>query len=222
VAARCGRPVSWVIRTWDAGMGRYCLATIIALIAIGGLPSGLKVYLPTDGLIIGDSIIHQMRPFQQRMPYPLSDAQNHGVSGETSYMIAERLRNLLNPSIRYIFIEGGVNDFMFGLDNCIVNNYRSMIDPIRDDVTLYLIGILPVHDPSLIRDFRDKISSAKIEKIDNDLRGLCGKRINCHWMHNVQLMDVSGLTIDGLHLNYRGYRALAHAMSFTIPGKLMP
>lgn len=204
------------------GMQRYSAAAFIALLILGCLPSRLDLFTPTHTVIIGDSIVQQMLPFQHLLPYPISDAQNLGVSGETSRMIAQRLAKVLDKNVQHVFIEGGINDFMYGLDDEIVGNYKLMIETVSDSIAVYLIGILPVDMTVLINDFRQKISLPKIEKINNDIRILCKSHVNCHWTHNVESKDMLGMTTDGLHLNYRGYLTLGSAISAPSSNTIIP
>jgi lysophospholipase L1-like esterase len=203
-------------------MQRYSVAALIALLILGCLPSRLNLFTPTHTVIIGDSIVQQMLPFQHLLPYPISDAQNLGVSGETSRMIARRLANVLDKNVQHVFIEGGVNDFMYGSDDEIVGNYKLMIETVSDGTAVYLIGILPVDMAALINDFRQRISLPKIRKINNDIRILCKSYANCHWIPNFESKDMSGMTTDGLHLNYRGYLALGNAISVSASSTFMP
>ena len=68
---------------------------------------------PSTLVLLGDSIIDQMRPVQRTLPAPFSRATNLGVSGEVVAQIADQVRSI-PTNATHVLVEGGVNDLAKG------------------------------------------------------------------------------------------------------------
>jgi lysophospholipase L1-like esterase len=132
---------------------------------------------------------------------------NQGVSGDTTAMILERLRLVIQENPSHVFIMSGINDIYSEINNTeIVSNMTQIISLLKsNNIKPYIQSVLKVNYPQeevlkkniIIDQLNDQLYELTIdEKIEFiDLNKL--------------LSDVNGLkkefTKDGVHLNSSGY-----------------
>jgi lysophospholipase L1-like esterase len=151
--------------------------------------------------IFGDSIIEQMTPVQPSLAPPFNTALNYGISGQVSGQIADRVR----AAAPTVFLEGGTNDLLNpGLGDNIVASYRRMLDKLSG-IQVRIIGIPPVDEAALRPDWRPFINNAKVAEINAQLADLCRSYSNCHPIITAMQFNMSGHTLDGIHLRPAGY-----------------
>lgn len=123
--------------------------------------------------------------------------KNRGIGSNTTENVLQTLPYYLSYSPKKIFLEIGVNDIRYGLTDSLVWRYEKIIDAIRSkNVELYLFKIFPV--TGRYESFNDEV-----DKMNSKLAELASKK-NVPLIHVFDKLD-SSLTIDGLHLNSKGY-----------------
>jgi lysophospholipase L1-like esterase len=171
--------------------------------------------------IVGDSIVGQMMDMAAEMPGPLRSAVYISVGGNaTTAQIAGRIRTI-PPGTTHVIIEGGINDLASSdrksLDegsalDLIAANYDRMLQRLPPDMPVHIFGILPIEPAKLKAELRDKLSQGLIDDTNFEISMTFDKYANCTMAEDVQAMDMTGLTIDGIHPNAAGFRALARVL----------
>jgi lysophospholipase L1-like esterase len=109
----------------------------------------------------------------------------------------------------------GINDLYDGFDiQEIVLNYSRIIQKISEsspDTKIYVQSLLPINEKLLFRYFPDsKIKVKNILKLNNNLKDL-SRQFDLTYVDLYPLFMANGdqlnenLTLDGLHLNGKGY-----------------
>jgi lysophospholipase L1-like esterase len=91
-------------------------------------------------------------------------------------------------------------------------NYDRMLQRLPRDMPVLILGILPIEPAKLELALRVKLSQALIDDTNFEIAKACEKHPNCVTADDVQAMDMTGLTTDGIHLNAAGFRALARIL----------
>jgi lysophospholipase L1-like esterase len=157
-------------------------------------------------VLLGDSIIDQMRPLQWKMPPPFSRATNLGVSGEVVAQIADQVRSIPS-SATHVMIEGGVNDLIRGgSDSDVIAGYAAIFRSISRDKRIIVMGILPVEERLIGPDLLKLVNNFRIAGINAQLASSCSSIPNCTPALSLMSMDMSGETRDGIHLTAKAYR----------------
>ena len=162
--------------------------------------------------IVGDSVVSQMLPLQYRLPFPLSDAENNGISGATSLTILNILPQIIERRRKIIIIEGGVNDFRNNLIAETAANYDKIIRLIQPETIILVVGILPLETDVLIGEYRQVMSNEKIRAVNAEIALRCEKYANCRYLNHLESLPMRGMTTDGLHLNESGYQLIGSAI----------
>jgi lysophospholipase L1-like esterase len=181
--------------------------TIILLVALV-LAVGLIRYArppPSALTLLGDSILHQMAPIQSSLPPPLSGATNLGVNGSVVAQIAGRI-SLIPSTATHVLIEGGVNDLISGSASDIVPGYAAILQSIPRSKHVIVAGVLPVDEAALSAAYRQLVDNAKIAAINTQIVTLCASFPNCVPARSLMSMNMSGKTLDGIHLKDATYR----------------
>jgi lysophospholipase L1-like esterase len=146
----------------------------------------------------------------------LPQARNHGISGDITFGILERLDEVTEGKPAKVFILIGINDIARNIpDSVILDNYKRIITRIRTaspKTTIYFNSVLPVN-----KTFPEKAHFNKDEHIaavNEGLKKICAAE-------NIVLIDIHSrfldadkrldktYTYDGLHLNAEGYKLWA-------------
>ena len=142
------------------------------------------------------------------------DILNRGITGDRMECICERLAYLSNKKAKIWFIEGGINDLPgTGIDS-IFNQYKTIVDFVKNENAIPVISLIVYISPKAgeiypartfykqinksIKQLNEKlIQYASENKIDYiDLNSVASK--------NEVLQDV--YTTDGVHLTPEGYQ----------------
>ncbi len=168
-----------------------------------------------EGVIIGDSIVEGF-PIWEMLPD--SHIYNRGINGDTTEGLFTRLSDTvlaISPKKVYIWI--GTNDIgrLVPTEEIICNLNKTFAN-IRErlpDVKLFLLSVCPVnrnYDPIKMVWGR---TNEQIKALNVEYKKLC----NEHYVEFLdfydKLTDENGdlnlqYTVDGLHLNILGYRAV--------------
>lgn len=135
--------------------------------------------------------------------FPSKKSINRGINGDTTSGVIDRLGSITSLNPTKIFIMLGVNDLMQGqtVDNTL-KNYIFIIKNLKDrGFDVYIQSTL------LANHFN--ADNSKIDKLNNELMAFCHENnipfidLNKSLSENGKLR--SDLTIDGIHLNGKGY-----------------
>jgi lysophospholipase L1-like esterase len=143
-------------------------------------------------------------------------AKNRGISGDITFGVLERLKEVTEGKPAKVFILIGINDISRNVpDSFILDNYKKIIRQIRAQspaTKIFFQTILPVNNT-----FPDKNQFNKDEHIlyiNNELKKLAATEkitvvdIYPHFLDADKRLEKS-LTMDGLHLNAAGYNRWA-------------
>jgi lysophospholipase L1-like esterase len=157
---------------------------------------------PNLPIFFGDSQIQGM-DFSPRL-----NAVNFGITGDTSYGVAHRMKQYLSiKNARAIFLACGVNDLGFGkqFDKSIVTNYGRVFEAIPPHRRIFILGIFPVIESEFPG------YNTRIQEVNSELRKLCMARRECRYVDlRSDLTTLKGearkeyMQKDGLHLNDAG------------------
>lgn len=157
----------------------------------------------TSVAMFGDSIVAQMAPLQSGLASPINAAANYGVSGQVASEITQRAAAVVGHS--HVFIEGGTNNFLLGLGpDGIVPAYQAAIEMLCDSVVV-VVGVPHVHESLIGVAYQGLISNAAIAQVNAHLVALCAGYINCRPAVSAMNMDMTGKTVDGIHLQAGAY-----------------
>jgi lysophospholipase L1-like esterase len=160
---------------------------------------------PSTLVLLGDSIIDQMRPVQWTLPAPFSRATNLGVSGEVVAQIADQVRSIPTKAT-HVLVEGGVNDLAKGAsESDVISGYAAIMHSIPSDKRIIVVGILPVEESLIPPGLRRLLNNSKIAEINARLVSSCTSLPNCTPARTLMSMDMSGRTKDGIHLTASAY-----------------
>ena len=146
--------------------------------------------------------------------------KNRGISGDVTEGILMRLDGITKCKPAKIFLMIGVNDLSRGLsDSAILSNYERILERIRQEsgnTMVYIESILPVN-PCYNQFPNHTNKTERIKGINSALLNLALK----YGYGYIDLFDLmcdnndlllKNLSVDGLHLNYEGYRIWAEAI----------
>ncbi len=139
------------------------------------------------------------------------DIQNHGISGDTTKGVLERLQ-YINRDIKKIFIMIGINDILVGKKiPYIFQNYKKIIDNLQQrEFKIYIQSTLYT-GKSVANNYNDKVFS-----LNNLLIKYCKEKnidfidINQELSTNNIMKDI--YSNDDLHINESGYKAWSKAL----------
>ncbi|MCM3709040.1 GDSL-type esterase/lipase family protein [Sporosarcina luteola] len=158
-----------------------------------------------DKVFIGDSIT-DYGEFQEYFPNEI--VLNRGIRNDAANGVLNRIQEVLdrNPKEAYLMI--GVNDIRYKTD---ANDFESRVDKIVDsfegkETRLFIQSILPVNNGL----FGNEVTNEKVKRFNDILRRIADEnRIEYIDLHSY-FTDKNGeldkkFTVDGLHLNGKGY-----------------
>ena len=146
--------------------------------------------------------------------------RNRGISGDISFGIIERLKEVTEGQPKKVFVLIGINDIARGIpDDVIVHNYKRIIHQIKNEsprTEIYFQTLLPVNN-----EYKDRNHFNKDEHIQNvnaKLVQLASDEkihlidLHPHFLNQEKKLDKQ-YTYDGLHLNAEGYKKWASILT---------
>ena len=131
--------------------------------------------------------------------------------------IIERLGPLVAGHPKMIFVMAGINDLKREVPvDSVFENYKKILSMISDKsprTKLFLQSTLPVTEAYSRREERTLEVNKKVSELNSLLKKFCTeKKIN--FLDLTKVLSAGNdlreeLTVDGLHLNYTGYRIWA-------------
>jgi lysophospholipase L1-like esterase len=169
---------------------------------------------PADVVFLGNSITAQI-DWDELLDLPR--ARNRGISGDLTFGILERLDEVIEGTPAKVFILIGINDISRNVpDSIILRNYQQIIRRIKKGsprTKIFFQTLLPVNNT--FTQFKNHYNKDEHIKAVNDglKRMAAEERITCIDLHP-RFMDGEGklvkeYTLDGLHLNIKGYKVWA-------------
>lgn len=170
-------------------------------------------------VFLGDSITSRC---DLNKYFPNYNVYNSGIAGNMTKDILDNMENrvfVYNPTKVFILI--GTNDLVYsGLDNDgIKNNIEEIINKIYEknsNTKIYLESIYPVNN-SLNKEIVETRTNDNIKDLNNKIEKICNNN-KCTYINMYDnLTDKNGnmkriYTVDGLHLNKIGYKAVANKL----------
>lgn len=134
---------------------------------------------------------------------------NHGISGDTTFGILQRLNLTMEEEPKKIFLMAGINDLLqsYGKEEVLLH-YEDILTKIKSELPLtivYVQSILPVADQGDFADMNHEIKAA------NELLQTLAIRykypyVDLHGSMSTREGSLrDNLSSDGLHLNDTGY-----------------
>lgn len=171
-------------------------------------------------VFLGDSITSRC---DLNKYFPNYNVYNSGIAGNMTKDILDNMENrvfVYNPTKVFILI--GTNDLVYsGLDNDgIKNNIEEIINKIYEknsNTKIYLESIYPVNT-SLNKEIVETRTNDNIKNLNNKIEKICDNN-KCTYINMYDnLTDKNGnmkriYTVDGLHLNKIGYKAVASKLT---------
>jgi lysophospholipase L1-like esterase len=163
-------------------------------------------------VFLGDSLTENCRWAEL---FENAKVKNRGIGGDRTNGILQRLDEVVSSTPEKVFLMIGINDLYDGFDiQEIVLNYSRIIQKISQsssDTKIYVQSLLPINEQLLSRYYPDsKIKVKNIHKLNNNLKDLC-RQFDLTYVDLYPLFVANGdqlnenLTLDGLHLNGKGY-----------------
>lgn len=154
--------------------------------------------------------------------FPDKNIVNQGINGDTTYGVLNRIDNLVRLKPRKVFIMIGINDIAKGLDTeKLLVNYNNILSEIKSgspDTEIYVQSILPINQKMADKYYTLKDGNKIISDINDKLEKIAADQ-------NVTYLDLypeflnsgadldSSYTLDGLHLNEKGYQLWVNEIS---------
>ncbi|MBN7773125.1 GDSL-type esterase/lipase family protein [Clostridium aminobutyricum] len=147
---------------------------------------------------------------------------NKGMNGDTSGgMLARFHQDVILEKPNYVFISGGVNDFICDAQlSAVQANIMALVHQAYENNIVPVILTEPPCEPALIR--RDWVSFSDFNTVAFKLKSLqqwmlhfsSTFQINCIDLHNALSQQIKfdskeDYYIDGLHLTVKGHRMIA-------------
>lgn len=144
-------------------------------------------------------------------------ARNRGISGDITYGVLERLREITEGQPAKVFVLIGINDIEHNIpDSLIVNNYRRIIRQIKAEsprTKIYFHTLLPVNNE--FTQFKKHYNKDEhIAFVNTELKKIAAEEnitlidLHPHFLDASNKLD-KRYTVDGLHLNAEGYKVWA-------------
>lgn len=158
--------------------------------------------VPANAVIfLGDSITQGLATAAVT-PYSV----NYGIGGENTAQLLAALPSYQSLAhVSTIVLEIGINDYIQGIQDGIIDRYRNIVAVLPKENTLFWNAILPVRQ-DIVR-LMDLIDTNRI------IKTLCEERKNCFYIDTWKfLTDKEGNIIseyfldDGIHLSVKGYQ----------------
>lgn len=140
--------------------------------------------------------------------------RNRGISGDISFGILERLEEVTEGKPAKVFILIGINDISRNIpDSVILSNYRKMVRRIKTgspQTRIYFQTLMPVNNE--YTQFKNHYNKDEhILAVNQGIKALGTEEkitvidLHPHFLDKNNKLDKQ-YTIDGLHLNARGYQ----------------
>jgi hypothetical protein len=142
------------------------------------------------------------------------DILNRGISGDRMGCICERLSYLSNKKAKIWFIEGGINDLPASDIDSVFNQYKIIVDFVKNENAIPVINLLVYISPKAGELYPARIFYKKINK---SIKQLNEKLIQYGAENKIDYIDLNSIvskndilqdkyTTDGVHLNDEGYQ----------------
>jgi lysophospholipase L1-like esterase len=165
---------------------------------------------PSQGEIIflGDSLTDQgewQEYFQQ------INVQNRGISGDTTEGILNRLDEIIKSKPQKIFLLIGTNDFWYGSKNLskAVANYRQILNLFQTKIPkteVYIQSVLPIDRQKYNLNIKPQNLVQFNQEIEQLAKEFSYQYINLYDRFTDKEGRLSSqYTLDGVHLNGKGY-----------------
>ena len=119
--------------------------------------------------------------------------------------IADQVRSIPNTAT-HVLVEGGINDLARGRVSDIVLGYAALLRSIPSSKRVIVIGVLPIDEALLPPlDARKIFNNSTIAEINAQIVSVCTSFTNCVPARALMSMNMSGKTIDGIHLTASAY-----------------
>ncbi|OQX93100.1 MAG: hypothetical protein B6I17_04270 [Tenericutes bacterium 4572_104] len=169
-------------------------------------------YAEPGGIVfVGDSITQDFNVYEY---FPNHNVYNRGIGGDTSKGVLGRLNeSVFELKPKKVFLHIGTNDFELikdGIEN-ISKRIKEIVEKIHsfdEFIEIYLISVFPVN-PEVDKKTTGRRNNKEIVKLNNILKSLPYiTYINIY--DKLLLNDVLNpkYTIEGLHLNQKGYEII--------------
>jgi len=146
-----------------------------------------------------------------------SNVKNRGISGDISFGILERLKDITDTKPAKIFLLIGINDISRNIpDQQILKNYSKIVSRIRSEsprTKIYLHTLMPVN--YTFEKFKNHYGKDEhILFVNEAIRKMADQKmifvidLYPHFLDENKRMKVE-LTHDGLHLTSAGYQVWA-------------
>jgi lysophospholipase L1-like esterase len=137
---------------------------------------------------------------------------NRGVIGDGTFDILDRLTPIIQAKPKKIFLLIGVNDLLFHPLSIIGENYEKIVKRITEETPetlLYVESVLPIHND--LR--RNGLKNEDINTLNGQIFELSKKYKITYIDLASKLKNTEGslqadLSLDGIHLNGKGYQIL--------------
>jgi lysophospholipase L1-like esterase len=149
---------------------------------------------------------------------------NRGVIGDGTFDILDRLTPIIQSKPKQIFLLIGVNDLLFHPLSIIAENYEKIVKRITEETPateLYVESILPIHND--LR--RNGLKNDDINTLNGQVFALSKKYKITYIDLAEKLKNTEGglredLSLDGIHLNGKGYQILRENLkNYITPSK---
>jgi lysophospholipase L1-like esterase len=149
-----------------------------------------------------------------------TDVRNRGISGDITFGVLERLNEVTEGMPAKVFVLIGINDISRNVpDSFIVDNYRKIIQRIKagsPKTNIYFHTLMPVNNE--YTQFKNHYNKDEhILYVNKELKTLAAKEeitlidLYPHFLNKEKKLD-KRYTIDGLHLNAKGYQLWADVL----------
>ena len=138
--------------------------------------------------------------------------KNRGISGDTTEGILNRVDQITKTKPQKIFIMIGINDLLNNIEaNKVLDNYQKIITSIKNSspkTKIYIESILPMNFE--IDKTKRPVNNQNISDLNNNLKKLSDNSnifyidLYSKFLNPANQLDEK-YTLDGIHLNGRGY-----------------
>lgn len=173
-----------------------------------------------DVVFLGDSHTDY---FEWGEYFPETTVSNQGIAGDTSKNVLKRLDNVNAVSPKKIFILIGINDLQSGTNvDKVASNYKKIIDTLRisnPKTKIYIQSVLGVNKEKYPVYFNKEAQQVndKVDELNQKIERLASNDNYVIYINNSFLQKNGELpadfTVDGLHLNNKGYKLWAENLS---------
>ncbi|MBL5825437.1 GDSL-type esterase/lipase family protein [Serratia fonticola] len=160
-------------------------------------------------LMVGDSLTDNARWDDI---FPSTEIVNRGIAGDTTQGLLERIDDVTNVKPKYVFIMIGTNDIGNHVTNDeIIQNYTKIINNLKDT------GAKVFVQSTILSWDKQQGKNERIKKLNESLLTLSNS-MNVNFIDLNKNLSPDGFlkaeyTVDGTHLNYKGYSAWKDAIS---------